>query len=123
VFIIFCGLPGTGKTTLARELARQLAVGEAGYRVGDAVAEDNLRLGRTVIADSMSPLRLTRDAWRDVAVRAGVIFVEVLVVLRPDRTPASRRDTHDGYRGIHSSDLARGLDARIRAMGPGACCD
>jgi predicted kinase len=100
VFIILSGLPGTGKTTLGRELARQLGavyvridtiecaiasaedvpLGEAGYRVGYAVAEDNLRLGRTVVADSVNPLRVTRDAWRDVAVRAGVIFVEVLVV-------------------------------------------
>jgi predicted kinase len=39
-----------------------------------------LRLGRTVVADSVNPLCLTRDAWCDVAVRAGAIFVEVLVI-------------------------------------------
>lgn len=65
--IIFGGLPGTGKTTLARALAGQLAAlylridsieqalrgsaafaGElldAGYRVAYAVARDNLTLG------------------------------------------------------------------------------
>jgi predicted kinase len=100
VFIIFGGLPGTGKTTLAREFARQLGavylridtieqaiapaedmpVGEAGYRVGYAVAEDNLRLGRTVVADSVNPLRITREAWRNVAKRTGVTSIEVLVV-------------------------------------------
>src|SRR5438552_50154 len=100
VFIIFGGLPATGKTTLARELARQLgavylridtieqaiapteimSVGEAGYRVGYAVAEDNLRLGRIVVADSVNPLRITRDAWRNAAKHSGAVFIEVLVV-------------------------------------------
>jgi predicted kinase len=44
-----------------------------------AVAEDNLRIGRTVIADSVNPLRLTREAWVSVAnhVRVRAIEIEV----------------------------------------------
>ncbi len=51
-----------------------------GYRVAYAIAEDNLKLGLTVIADSVNPAAVTRDAWRAVAERAGVAFVEVEVV-------------------------------------------
>ena len=100
--IVFAGLPGTGKSTIARALAEatgavwlridtiEMAIHEsgvvpgslddAGYRVGYAVAEDNLRLGRDVIADSVNPWRLTRDAWRDVGLRAGAQVIEIEVV-------------------------------------------
>ncbi len=93
------GLPGAGKTTVARELARQIGaahiridsieqairdsgvlrqpINEAGYRVGYAVAEDNLRVGRTVIVDSVNPLTVTRDAWLAVANRAHVSAIEI----------------------------------------------
>ncbi len=102
MLIIFGGLSGTGKTTVARELARQLGavylridsieqairdsgaveqpLNDAGYRVGYAVAEDNLRLGLTVVADSVNPLQITRDAWIGVANRAHVNAVEVEAV-------------------------------------------
>jgi predicted kinase len=111
-FIIFGGLPGTGKSTLALGLARRLdavylridtieqailaaeghvgAVGESGYLVGYAVAVDNLRLGHTVVSDSVNPLQITRVAWRNVATRLGVTPVEVEVVCS-DRLEHRRR--------------------------------
>lgn len=101
MLIIFGGLPGTGKTAIARELARRIAavhlridsieqairhcaafvppLDEAGYRVAYAVAEDNLRIGRTVVADSVNPAAITRNAWREIALRArsGIVEIEI----------------------------------------------
>jgi predicted kinase len=101
MLIAFSGLPAAGKTAIARELARQLgavyvridsieqalrssaafagSLDDTGYRVGYAVAEDNLRLGRTVVADSVNPLALTRDAWVGAAIRARAAALEVEV--------------------------------------------
>lgn len=102
MLIIFGGLPGTGKTTIARELARQIGamhvridsieqairdckqvvapLNDAGYRVAYAMAQDNLLIGRTVVADSVNPLPITRDAWLEVGHRAQVETIEIEVI-------------------------------------------
>jgi len=100
MLIVFGGLPGSGKTTLSRELARRLSAtwlrvdtleqailrsgiaiesGSAGYFTAYAVAEDNLRLGATVIADAVNALTNIRNSWRELAGASGVLFVEVEV--------------------------------------------
>ncbi|PCE22015.1 adenylyl-sulfate kinase [Paraburkholderia acidicola] len=102
MLIVFGGLPGTGKTTVAQTLARKLAavylridtleqafiasasnrmdIGSAGYLAGYAVAADNLRLGLTVIADSVNSLHVTRSAWQNVALEAGVPILEIELI-------------------------------------------
>jgi len=99
MLIVLSGLPGTGKTTIARKLAIELAavylridsieqsmraagwpVEGEGYRVAYAVAEDNLRLGRIVVADCVNPWPLTRSEWRAVADRSGVPALDVETV-------------------------------------------
>jgi predicted kinase len=99
MLIILGGLPGVGKTAIAGELARLIGavhlridsieqairasevisqpLNDAGYRVAYAVAEDNLRNGRTVIADSVNPLHVTREAWIGVANRVQVRAIEI----------------------------------------------
>lgn len=99
MLVVMSGLPGVGKTTIARELARAtravhvrvdsieqalrdagLKVEGEGYSVAYAVAEDNLRLGRSVVADCVNPWPLTRTEWRSVADRAGVRAIDVEIV-------------------------------------------
>lgn len=102
MLIVFGGLPGTGKTTIARELARQLgavhlridtieqalrdcgalrhSMDDAGYQLAYVIAADNLCIGRTVIADSVNPLTVTRDAWVAVARRSAVRVVEIEII-------------------------------------------
>ena len=104
MLVVFSGLSGTGKSTIAGELAKRLPafylrldslemalvnsglvsdqwdLGPAGYYAGYAVAGDNLRLGHSVVADCVNPLDITRDAWRQVALEAGAPCLEVEVV-------------------------------------------
>jgi predicted kinase len=99
MLIVFGGLPGVGKTAIARDLATALGalhlridsieqalrnagwnVAGEGYSVAYAVAEDNLRLGHRVVADCVNPWPLTRNEWEGVANRAGVPAVSVEVV-------------------------------------------
>lgn len=109
MLIVLSGLPGVGKTTIARDLSRAalavhlridsieqvlrragFAVQGEGYEVAHAVAEDNLRLGRVVVADCVNPWPLTRAAWRAVADRAGTRAFDVEIVCS-DRAEHERR--------------------------------
>lgn len=91
MLIEFCGLPGTGKTTLSRLVAAEtgaillridaieaalqrhgLVPGPAGYAVAHDLADAHLRRGFTVIVDAVSPVEVARAGWRDLARACGV---------------------------------------------------
>jgi predicted kinase len=102
MLIVFSGLPGSGKTTIARKLAARrpaaylridtieqairdtqgldAEIGPAGYIVATALAESNLAIGTTVIADCVNPVAESRAAWRATAdrVRSPMLDVEVV---------------------------------------------
>jgi predicted kinase len=102
MLIVFSGLPGTGKTTLARELAASRSatylridaieqairnadvlatdIGPAGYCVVLALAESNQAIGRIVIADCVNPAAESRTAWRTTANRAKASLFDIEVI-------------------------------------------
>ncbi|MGY2050356.1 AAA family ATPase [Methylobacterium sp. JK268] len=112
MLIVFGGLPGTGKSTIARAVARVLAatylridaieqairdagvpavaLGPSGYAAAQAVAAGNLGEGRAVVADCVNPVAASREGWRAVAARADARLVEVEVIC-PDAAEHRRR--------------------------------
>ncbi len=107
MLVVICGLPGTGKTTVADVVARSVRavrvsvdviedalrrsglpaswdVGVAAYEAGAATAGQNLSNALTVVADAVNDSEAARGTWRSAAARAGtdVIFV-VLEVADP----------------------------------------
>jgi predicted kinase len=104
MLIVFGGLPGVGKSSIAANVARRLCaaylridvievaltrglclaqdadIGPAGYEIAYDLARSNLALGVPVVADSVNPIPLTRAAWRAVAADAGAACLGVEVV-------------------------------------------
>lgn len=121
MLIVFSGLPGTGKTTLAHALAQRIAavylridtieqairnagvlagdIGASGYQVANPLALANLRLGHAVVADCVNPVAESRQAWAATARSAGVALLDIQVICS---------DTQEHRRRVESrrSDIA-----------------
>lgn len=74
-------------------LAEGRDVGPSGYVTLYRLAADNLRLGQTVVADSVNPLPETRKAFRDVADECGGRFLEVEIVCSDAAVHRHRAET------------------------------
>jgi len=124
VLVVVSGLPAAGKSSLCALAARITRtpwlrvdriedavvrstvlghpVGVVGYAVAYALAAEQLRCGVDVIAECVNPLRVTREAWRQVAEQERARFVEVEVVCSDvaehQRRARSRRVDIDGLR-------------------------
>lgn len=130
MLIAFAGLPGAGKTTLSRALARRIgaawiridsvegalcraglsfdAVGPGGYDAAMAVAADNLANGLGVVADGVNPVEASRAGWRAVAARAGCPVLEVEVVCSDAAEHRRRVEARpDGVPGLPRVTWAR----------------
>ena len=116
MLVIFSGLPGVGKSAIADGLARRLGAsvisvdpieaailrsgfqrsfetGLAAYNVGAAVAEHELRLGLTVIADAANYLEVGRNIWRSAAASAAVAASAIEVVCSDENLHRRRLQT------------------------------
>ncbi|MUM16251.1 AAA family ATPase [Mycobacterium sp. CBMA271] len=101
LLVVFAGLPGSGKTTLARGVADELSAtflrvdtieaaiastlsavdnNPVGYVAAQWIAEDQLRAGRPVVVDACNNLRVARHMWHELSVRTGASlrWVEVI---------------------------------------------
>jgi len=91
--VVFSGLPGTGKSTLAEVIGKQFgipffakdwleavllqnglqptqdgkALGYVGYELLTSLAERQLMLGQSAILDSVASIQKIRDAWKSLA--------------------------------------------------------
>jgi len=119
MLIVLGGLPGAGKSTIARALLAQwpglvylridtieqalrdsgaLAGGEvgvAGYNVAYALARTHLAQGMPVLTDCVNPLPVTRTAWHGVASGARVPWLDVEVVCSDAAEHRRRVETRD----------------------------
>ncbi|EYB68108.1 hypothetical protein DEIPH_ctg027orf0045 [Deinococcus phoenicis] len=142
MLIVFSGLPGTGKSTLARQLAQDgravylrvdtveaalmnaghTGITVEGYAVEYAIAADNLKLGLNVVVDCVNPVAATRDAWAAVARQTSTPLVNVEVVCSDTgehrRRVEARWEDPEQHTGKWSPPGWHGLQEYVRNYEP-----
>lgn len=122
--IIFSGLPGTGKSTLAESVGKDLSIpvfakdwleatlvrsdlkpvtedkslGFAGYELLTTLAERQLMLGQSVILDSVAASQTIRNTWRQIVEKYGAGWCVIECVCSDESL--HRRQLMDRQRNI-----------------------
>jgi len=135
--IIFSGLPGTGKSTLAESLGKELGIpvfakdwleatllrsglkatdaerslGFAGYELLTVLAERQLMLGKSAILDSVAGTQTIRRTWRELAEQYGTSYLVIECVCLDEVLHRSRlqgRERHiPGWHELSWSEVER----------------
>ena len=123
LFIILGGLPGVGKTTLAKKLAMHFGatfiridsieqsilnssldiedIAEAGYLAGFLIAKDNIKLGNSVVADSVNPISISREAWRCCAQGSDCHLIEIELICSDEAEHRNRIENREADISAH----------------------
>ncbi|TYC66091.1 AAA family ATPase [Stappia sp. BW2] len=110
--ISLSGLPGVGKSTIAKTLCRSLpavllrvvsvetalkrsalklhAPEDAGYLALAAIAVGNLELGHKLVTDTVNPVAASRQMWANTAQSAGAALLNVEIVCLDEREHRNR---------------------------------
>ena len=113
VLYIFSGLPGSGKTTLAKEISKKLGavyirvdtieqgirdlcnfnVQGEGYRLAYRIINENLCIGNNVVVDSCNPIKLTRNEYENIAIGNNCKYKNIEIICSNKNEHKNRIET------------------------------
>lgn len=122
LLIVMSGLPGSGKSTIAEQIAEQLKLpvlsvdpiesaiiksgiamsfetGLAAYLVAEALADEQLKLGNSVIIDAANVEEEGKGIWRALAAKRGLKPIIIHVFVSDEDLHKKRLESR--VRGLH----------------------